>query len=288
VNQLFKYGDNEVRTVMIEGEPWFILNDICAVLELSNPRMVKERLGDDVSSTYPIVDRIGRTQQATIINEDGMYDVILESRKPEAKAFRKWVTSEVLPTIRKTGGYVNNDDLFIDTYLPHADESTRLLFRTTLETVRKQSAIIAEQAPKVEYHDRVLTSEGSLSVTQIAKDFPFAAPTLNDILKYEGVQYKSGGQWVLKAEYQQRGYTDTYTGIVADGGFSYVNTKWTQKGREFIHRLLASKGIHPGAILTEKGRQYLQQVRSGKRPRKKRNMPSSVNVRVTVVGSKRD
>lgn len=131
MNSVFKYEGNEVRTVIIEGEPWFVLSDLCKVLGLSTPAKVKERLGDGVSSTHTIRDSMGRTQVATIINEDGLYDVILESRKPEARKFRKWITSEVLPTIRKTGGYVNNDELFVNTYLPFADDTTKQLFRST-------------------------------------------------------------------------------------------------------------------------------------------------------------
>jgi len=103
--QIFNFKNTQVRAIEKDGQPWFVLKDVCDVLELSNPRMVRERLGDDVSSTYPIPDALGRPQETTIINEDGLYDVILESRKPEARAFRKWITSEVLPTIRRTGSY---------------------------------------------------------------------------------------------------------------------------------------------------------------------------------------
>lgn len=105
--QLFnnpEFGD--VRTSVTESnEPIFCLLDLCEILEL-NPSKVSQRLNDDVLSKYPILDRLGREQLANFVNEDGLYDVILDSRKPEARGFRKWVTSEVLPTIRKTGGYM--------------------------------------------------------------------------------------------------------------------------------------------------------------------------------------
>ena len=92
-----------IRTMKDErGEPLFCLRDVCEVLELRTQKVV-QRLEDDVLSKYPIVDSLGRTQQATFVNEDGLYDMILESRKPHAKKFRKWVTSEVLPSIRKQG-----------------------------------------------------------------------------------------------------------------------------------------------------------------------------------------
>lgn len=105
LQKLFNYNGHSVRTVIKDGEPWFVLSDVCKALDLSTPAKVRERLDDGVSSTHTITDSLGREQQATIINEDGLYDVILESRKPEAKQFRKWITSEVIPSIRKTGSY---------------------------------------------------------------------------------------------------------------------------------------------------------------------------------------
>ena len=103
--QIFQYQDKPVRTIQKDGEPWWVLKDVCEVLELSTPARVTERLdGDEVSQTH-IIDSIGRQQETTIINESGLYNVILRSDKPNAKPFRKWVTSEVLPSIRKTGQY---------------------------------------------------------------------------------------------------------------------------------------------------------------------------------------
>lgn len=95
----------EVRTTGTSDNPLFCLSDLCRCLGLS-AKGVNQRLGDEVISNYPIIDNLGRTQQALFVNEDGLYDVILDSRKPQAKAFRKWITSEVLPAIRKTGGYI--------------------------------------------------------------------------------------------------------------------------------------------------------------------------------------
>lgn len=103
--KVFNYQDNEVRTAEVDGEPWFVLKDVCTVLNLSTPARVAERLDKDEVSQTHITDSLGRQQDTTIINESGLYSVILRSDKPEAKPFRKWVTSEVLPTIRKTGGY---------------------------------------------------------------------------------------------------------------------------------------------------------------------------------------
>lgn len=179
MNQLTKLFDGHELTIIQNGDnPKFLLKDVCEILGLSNPRMVKERLGDDVSSTYPIQDRLGRTQQATFVNEDGLYDVILDSRKPEAKKFRKWITSEVLPTIRKTGGYVQEDraDDFVNTWLPQLDETSRMAIASALESNRRLLTenkelvtTIKEQRPKVVFAESCLVSQDSVLVKEVAK-----------------------------------------------------------------------------------------------------------------------
>ena len=103
--QVFTYGTAQVRTLVRGGAPWWVLADVCRVLELSTPSRVAERLeGDEVSQAHTI-DKMGRKQKMTIINEAGLYSVILRSDKPQAKAFKRWVTHEVLPAIRRTGAY---------------------------------------------------------------------------------------------------------------------------------------------------------------------------------------
>lgn len=116
---------------------------------------MKTRLDKGVISNE-VLETNGGKQLTTIINEDGLYDVILESRKPEARKFRKWVTGEGLPSIRKTGGYVSNDNQFLETYLPFADEQTRSLFRSTLVTVRQQNELIKEQRAEIDHKENVI------------------------------------------------------------------------------------------------------------------------------------
>lgn len=137
--QVWNYESSEVRTVQVNGEPWFVLSDVCKVLELSTPARVAERLEkDEVSQTHTI-DRMGREQKTTIINESGLYTVILWSDKPQAKPFRKWVTSEVLPSIRKHGSYSVQSQF--------ADLSPQLQVLIQMETRQKQiEARQAEQA----------------------------------------------------------------------------------------------------------------------------------------------
>lgn len=104
--QIFNYQSNEVRTVEMGGEPWFVLKDVCGVLDIADHKVVARRLDEDEVCQTPLTDSMGRQQSTTIINESGLYHVILRSDKPEAAPFRKWVTSEVLPTLRKTGSYM--------------------------------------------------------------------------------------------------------------------------------------------------------------------------------------
>ncbi|MCM1277196.1 MAG: Bro-N domain-containing protein, partial [Lachnospiraceae bacterium] len=132
--QIFDYEGKTVRTVEINGEPWFVLKDVCEILGISKHRDVASRLDEDERGLVRL-DTPGGKQEMTAVNESGLYNVILRSDKPEAKPFRKHVTSVILPTIRKTGGYVANEDMFIEHYLPGVDESVKQLFRESLLTI---------------------------------------------------------------------------------------------------------------------------------------------------------
>lgn len=169
----FNFKGQEVRTVKDKyGEIWFVAKDVCKVLEIKNPTDALKRLDEDERARL----NLGRQGETNIVNEYGLYNLILGSRKPEAKAFKRWVTHEVIPAIRKTGGYVANDDLFVETYLPFADEQTKLLFKGTLETIRKQNLIIQEKdrqleeaKPKVEFANAFQASESDVEVGALAK-----------------------------------------------------------------------------------------------------------------------
>lgn len=173
----------EVRTAGTSDNPMFCLSDLCRCLGLT-AKIVNQRLGDGVVSKYPIIDNLGRTQQALFVNEDGLYDVILDSRKSEAKAFRKWITSEVLPSIRKTGGYIatkqydTEEDimaralLIAQQTLVRREERLKQLEADNLhqqETIEAQTTELKKQAPKVEYYDQTLQSVNTLTTTQVAK-----------------------------------------------------------------------------------------------------------------------
>lgn len=236
----------QVRTAGTSDNPLFCLADLCKALDLRQGD-VRQRLTEGVVSTQPL-QTAGGIQQANFVNEDGLYDVILDSRKPEAKQFRKWVTSEILPSIRKTGGYIVSttedtpEEIMARALLVAQDTIKRKEERLQLleEQNRLQERVIKEQAPKVEYHDTVLTSTSTYTVTQIAKEFGCGAETLNRKLRERGVQYKQSGQWLLYAKYQDKGYTKTitrqYTGATGQTHTSQL-TVWTEAGRRFIHSL---------------------------------------------------
>ena len=253
-----KFG--KIRTVVINGEPWFVAADVCRALEISNSRDAVQRLDEDEKGVV-LTDTRGGQQSMTAINEPGLYVLVLGSRKPEAKEFKRWITHDVIPTIRKTGGYVNNDELFIETYFSQVEESTKAMLRATLATVREvneknrqleqtvgvQSQQIAELQPKATYYDVVLQCEDLISITAIAKDYGKSARWMNNYLHEKGVQYRQGDIWLLYQTYAERGYTSTKTFKYEDGGENHVkvHTYWTQKGRLFIYELMKSDGHLP-------------------------------------------
>lgn len=157
----FTYGQSAVRVVMIDGDPWFVLADLCRVLGLANVKDVRDRLADGVDQTYPIADSMGREQMTTIVSEAGMYEVVIRSDKAEAVTFRRWITGTVLPEIRKTGGYNTAPAL----------TGPQLVAAALIEANRMLEAKderIAELEPKAEVADRLLDAEGDLSVKDTA------------------------------------------------------------------------------------------------------------------------
>ena len=193
--------------------------------------MALGRLEDDERAKF----NLGRQGNANIVNEYGLYSLVLASRKPEAKSFKRWVTHEVLPSIRKTGQYSN---------LPQDYLSALKALVASEEAKQKAEQELAIAQPKANYTDNVLSSEGYMTATQIAKDYGKSAKWLNKLLHVEGIQYKRGNQWILYAKYADKGYTASGTCVVGDN--SYVSTYWTQEGRKFIYDLIKEKyGLTP-------------------------------------------
>lgn len=241
--QVFNYKSSQVRTVEINNEPWFVLKDVCAVLDLGSAHKVSERLDEDERNHIPLTDSLGRKQETTIINESGLYNVILRSDKPEAKPFRKWVTSEVLPSIRKTGSYALPKDYpaALRALADAEEQKLRLLAEN-----QQQAQVIADFEPIRQYVDTILESKGAMATSQIAADYGLTAQKLNKILHEGGVQRNVNGQWLLYAKYMGKGYTKSKTiQIMRSDGRpdSIMQTQWTQKGRLMIHEILTARGI---------------------------------------------
>lgn len=260
----------EVRTAGTPEQPLFCLADVCKALNLRQADVVR-RLTDGVVSTHPISDSLGRQQVANFVNEDGLYDVILDSRKPEAKAFRKWITSEVLPSIRKTGGYIatKQDDteedimaralLIAQQTLARREERLKQLEADNHHkqaTIEAQTTELKKQAPKVEYYDQTLQSVNTLTTTQVAKERGMDAGKLNKHLREAGIIYKQSGQWIVKQPYAswQLHKTRTQTYTRSDGSLG-TNTYlvWTQKGKMFILALIDNDYNVKNAIKQIKG-----------------------------------
>lgn len=237
--QIFNFEQNEVRTILVNDEPYFVGKDVARVLGYSNTKDALSRHVDSEDKTGSRITTSGQSREMTIINESGLYSLILKSKLPNARKFKRWVTSEVLPTIRKTGSYTNVPQSFAQALRLAADleEKNQLLEQQ-----------IAEYEPKISYLDMILSSTDTVATSQIAADYGMSAIALNKLLNELGVQHKVSGQWILYRKHMNQGYTKSHTSEIpkADGGVKVVmNTKWTQKGRVFIYNLLTAEGYYP-------------------------------------------
>ncbi|KAF0361809.1 phage antirepressor, partial [Pediococcus acidilactici] len=239
---------NEVRTVLINDEPYFVGKDIADILGYSN---TSKAIRDHVDEEDKLTERIvlsGQNREVITINESGMYSLVLSSKLPNAKKFKRWVTNEVLPSIRKHGAYMTDEK--IEEALLNPD--TIISLATQLKEER-EGRLIAEQQvkefqPKVSYYDKVLSNDALMTISLIAKDYGMSGAGMNKLLHKLGVQYRQGGTWLLYAKYQRTGWTHSETTMVSrkDGTEKAVlNTKWTQKGRLGLYELLKANGYLP-------------------------------------------
>lgn len=246
--QLFNFHGQEVRTVTIDNEPYFVGKDVANILGYSNgSRDINVHTDEEDRLKYQI-STAGQMREQTVINESGLYSLILGSKLPQAKEFKHWVTSEVLPDIRKHGAYMTPAK--IEEVL--TDPDTIIQLATQLKQER-EGRLIAEQkvnelTPKATYYDKVLSDKSLVTITQIAKDYGMSGRAMNRKLHELKVIYKQGQTWLLYAKYQKTGWTHSETVMVPkkDGTEKAVlNTKWTQKGRLGMYELLKSNGIIP-------------------------------------------
>ena len=215
----------QVRTMTNEkGETFFVGKDVAEALGYSQAdKAILRHVDEDDRMKHMVTDSMGRKQQTFIINESGLYSLVLSSKLEQAKAFKRWVTSEVLPLIRQTGTYS--------------------LHRKQIETLHHQ---IETLEPKAEYCDEVLDSVSCLTTTQIAKELSMSVYDLTRLLEQRKVMYKQSGQWMLYADYARKGYaksrTKTYRDIEGDV-HTRVYLVWTEEGRRFIHRLCSDEEV---------------------------------------------
>lgn len=169
--QIFNHPQfGEIRALEIGGEPWFVGKDVAVCLGYSNSRDALARhVENEDKNTVAKRDGSSGNQNVTVINESGLYALIISSKLPDAKKFKRWVTHDVLPTIRKTGGYVSNEDLFLNTYLPYADDGTKKLFSATLSALRAANQKIEADRPKVLFADAVSVTKSDITVGELSK-----------------------------------------------------------------------------------------------------------------------
>ena len=231
-----------------DNEPWFIGKEIADILGYSQTQAMTKLLDSDEKVNHPVRMSPTNVTQKTIINESGLYVAIFGSHMPKAKIFRKWVTSVVLPAIRKTGGYIIDkpedtpEELMARALLVAQDTLKRKDSRIQKLSIenKKQKGKIRKDKPKVQYYNKVLDSKSCFTITQIAKQAEMTATHLNIVLEQENIQFKQSGQWLLKKEYQDKGLVSTRTHVIGRHNDKRTthSTVWTEKGRLFILELL--------------------------------------------------
>lgn len=241
--KMFSFKDSNVRVLLINGEPQFVAKDISDILGFSEPSAMTRTLDKDEKGLQE-VQTLGGKQKLGTITEPGLYAAIFKSKRLEAKEFKRWVTHEVLPSIRKTGGYVDNDDLFIDTYLPFADDSTKLLFRTTLSTVRKQNEEIKILKPKAEVHDQLVSSGNYATMNEVAKNIGIGRNKMFEFLRTVGVCFLDGGNNIPKQSYQNEGYFKVTVKPKQMGDYikNVYTTRVSGKGNVYLLNLVNTYG----------------------------------------------
>ena len=239
-----------VRTAGTADNPMFCLADVCNAIGITNARNVKNRLDEDDVHLVDTIDNLGRTQQVTFVTESGLYDVIIRSDSEQARPFRKWVTSEILPSIRKTGAYMTTAT--IEKVMNDPDSWIKLLQTLKEERQQRQLAeskaslleeITKEQAPKVAFADAVLSSPDSILVNELAKilcqrGYKTGEIRLYEQLRNEGYLCKTGSDYNLpKQEYLEMGLFEVTKGTRSgNGGIMHTTrtTKVTPKGCQYF------------------------------------------------------
>lgn len=259
--QLFNFEGNKVRTLKVDDEPYFVGKDVASILGYSNSRKaLKDHVDEEDKNTVTIRDGITRgNPNQTVINESGLYSLILSSKMPNAKRFKHWVTSEVLPAIRKHGAYMTDEKAFNVVYNKNgladllqqaADQLKEKDIKIEeVEAKNKNLTIQLEESnKKASYLDVILGTPDLLATTQIAADYGYSAMAFNKLLKSVGIQHKVNGQWILYKAYMGKGYVASKAFTFQDHrgrDRSRTTTYWTQAGRKLIYDVLKENEILP-------------------------------------------
>lgn len=253
-----EFGKVRVIYTLVDAEvsdPWFVGRDVAAALGYANPNDAVLRHVDAEDRSDIVIHDGSQNRGVTAINESGLYSLVFSSRLESAKRFKRWVTSEVLPSIRKRGMYATPQTLdemrkdpvaFVKLLRDYADEVDRNQALKTQVAIQNQQ--ILEMQPKASYYDIVLQCKNAIPITQIAKDYGWTANKMNTLLHDLGIQFHIRKTWVLYDKYAQQGYTVSKTHWFPDKygrPQSNVVTQWTQKGRLFIYDLLKNNGYLP-------------------------------------------
>lgn len=244
---LFQNDNYKIRATEINGEPWFVGKDVAEMLGYGNPNDALIRHVDQEDRSDIGIHDGRQMRNQVCINESGLYSLVMSSKLPTAKKFKRWVTGEVLPAIRKHGAYATTET--IDKIIADPEFGIRLLQELKEDRIRiaEQKKKIEEMKPKASYYDYVLRSEELIPISKIAKDYGWTGQQLNNFLCKSGIQFKRSGTWLLYKEYADKGYTHSKT-ILYDTEIGYnsrMHTYWTQKGRLFIYNLLKGYGYLP-------------------------------------------
>ena len=241
------FGD--IRAIEKDGEPWFVGKDVAVALGYKDTvNALKAHVDEEDKMGWRITTPSRGEQNATIINESGLYSLVLCSKLPQAKVFKHWVTAEVLPSIRRHGAYATAPT--IEKIIASPEFGIALLKNLQQEQNMRREAEqrVRKLQPLADYTALILACPETVSVSQVAQDYGMSAVAFNRILNRAGIQYSVGGQWVLYAAYKDRGLVQSYT-------FSYrhndgtdgcrMYTRWTQRGRLFLYDILKKIGIIP-------------------------------------------
>lgn len=248
--QIFKNPDfGQIRTMEIDSKPYFVALDVTKALGYSKSRnAIKQHVDETDALKQGVPDNQGFIQNTTVINESGLYALIFASKLPMAKAYKRWVTNEVLPEIRKNGGYlITKPDDTAETLTERGQQ----VLQATVERLTKQlekseaeneqnKTLLEEWTPKVEFFNEAMDYGTTYSITKIAKGLGMGGRKLNKCLHQLGIQYRQGGTWLLYSKYENLGFTKLVPGQLENRNgdtYSIVNSRWTEKGRAFIHRL---------------------------------------------------